>query len=501
MNRLFDHTAFAVGLLAIAWVGAGYLPGHPLALALVLCIGAFYVLGALDLHRHRQATASLQRAVGAAATTPPGLDAWLAALHPSLRQAVRLRVEGERVALPGPALAPYLAGLLVLLGMLGTFLGMVVTLQGTGLALERASDVEAIRASLAAPVQGLGLAFGTSVAGVAASAMLGLMAALARGQRQRCGQQLDARIGTTLRVFSRGHQRDTALRLLQAQADAVPVLVAQLQVLAAQMDRQAQAQHASLLESQQRFQEGAAQAYAGLAASVGTSLKASLVESTRVAAAALQPAVLATLQGLAHEAAAVQAGLAQHAQQAVAGTVAAVEQRAALLLQGVADAHAAQAAASATREAELITEMRAALSASLSHDTALQGERRQQAVQLSSALAALDAAATRFAGTVDAQAEALQGTAAEVSAGAAELASLGDGFAAAVQLFSRASEQTTAQLQRIEAALAQSMARSDEQLAYYVAQAREIVDLTLGAQKQMVDDLQRLAPNPAAHAA
>jgi hypothetical protein len=35
-----------------------------------------------------------------------------------------------------------------------------------------------------------------------------------------------------------------------------------------------------------------------------------------------------------------------------------------------------------------------------------------------------------------------------------------------------------AQLQRIESALGHSMARSDEQLAYYVAQAREIIDLT-----------------------
>ena len=49
-----------------------------------------------------------------------------------------------------------------------------------------------------------------------------------------------------------------------------------------------------------------------------------------------------------------------------------------------------------------------------------------------------------------------------------------------------------AQLQRIESALGHSMARSDEQLAYYVAQAREIVDLTLGSQKQIVEDLQQL---------
>ena len=49
------------------------------------------------------------------------------------------------------------------------------------------------------------------------------------------------------------------------------------------------------------------------------------------------------------------------------------------------------------------------------------------------------------------------------------------------------------QLQRVEVALGQSLTRSDEQLAYYVAQAREIIDLSLLSQKQVVDDLQRLA--------
>ena len=36
MNRILYPTIFAVGLLAIAWVGAGYIPGNPLALSLVL---------------------------------------------------------------------------------------------------------------------------------------------------------------------------------------------------------------------------------------------------------------------------------------------------------------------------------------------------------------------------------------------------------------------------------------------------------------------------------
>jgi hypothetical protein len=35
------------------------------------------------------------------------------------------------------------------------------------------------------------------------------------------------------------------------------------------------------------------------------------------------------------------------------------------------------------------------------------------------------------------------------------------------------------------------MTRSDEQLAYYVAQAREIVDLSIGSQKDVLEALQR----------
>jgi hypothetical protein len=36
------------------------------------------------------------------------------------------------------------------------------------------------------------------------------------------------------------------------------------------------------------------------------------------------------------------------------------------------------------------------------------------------------------------------------------------------------------------------MSRSDEQLAYYVAQAREVIDLSISAQQGIVEDLRRL---------
>jgi hypothetical protein len=60
-----------------------------------------------------------------------------------------------------------------------------------------------------------------------------------------------------------------------------------------------------------------------------------------------------------------------------------------------------------------------------------------------------------------------------------------------VHAFSQTNEQLMAQLQRIEQALGKSMTRSDEQLAYYVAQAREIIDLSIGSQKDVLDALQR----------
>lgn len=72
-----------------------------------------------------------------------------------------------------------------MLGMLGTFLGMVITFKGAMFALETSSSLESIRSALAAPIQGLGLSFGTSIAGVAASAILGLLSAMSRRERLR----------------------------------------------------------------------------------------------------------------------------------------------------------------------------------------------------------------------------------------------------------------------------------------------------------------------------
>jgi len=668
MTPRLGGAAFAAGAAVLAWVGVGYATTSPLALAVTVLIAGVYLLGGLELRRHHQATTGLQQALTSLPDDLPQLDGWLQQLHPSLQQPVRLRIEGARVGLPGPAMAPYLVGLLVLLGMLGTFLGMVVTLKGAATALQTSTDLPTIRAALTAPVQGLGLAFGTSVAGVAASAMLGLVSALCRRARLQAAQQLDGRIATTLRRFSHAaRQEQQAEQLLQAlqalqqqQAATLPALLDPWQAALAQLGQHSQTLGAQLLAGQEAFHRQAQASHSALAASVAQSLQRSLADGARLAGDTLAPVVQATMDGISREAGALQAqvagtvqqqldGLAQRFDAAVgqvAGTwqaaladqqrhsqalaadlhsrharwAEAVDAQSAALLAGIdqrqqqqLDALAArdaerlaalaqpldamatrlgtafeqagaqalaqqaqichtleataerlhaqaaqqaqhtvaevarllQAAGEAPRAAaEAMAQLRQQLSDSLARDNALLDERsrtlatltslldaarhaatdqraaidslvaqagtllqqagERQAAQASATAGQLAAAADQVAtsaGQVVASAGQVAGAASQVAAGALEVASLGEAFGAAVAQFSDSNQALLGQLQRIESALGQTLSRSDEQLAYYVAQAREIIDLSLLSQKQIVDDLQRVAARSTAEPA
>jgi hypothetical protein len=688
---LINFVVFLAGLAAVCWIGVGYLGSNPLALAVTLLIGACYVAGAFELRRYSEATATLERAVAGLAGPPSSLGAWLDALHPTLRNPVRLRVEGERVALPGPVLTPYLVGLLVLLGMLGTLLGMVATLRGTGLALESATDLDAIRASLAAPVKGLGFAFGTSIVGVATSAMLGLLSALCRRERIHAAQLLDVKSATTLRIYSQAHQREETFKLLQRQAQMMPTLVERLQTMMATIEQQSHALSERQAASQDAFHGKTEAAYMRLAASVERSLKESVAQSARTAGAALQPVMEATLAGLAQESAALQGTVAQavqrqldgltagfaastttvadiwnkaqadhqrasealagdlrssldrftetfeqrsaglldgvsarldatagrvsqawtealarqqsvgeklaaHNEQALAAAAATFEQHSAKLLHTVGEsqvslqtewvsrdeqrlaawtealgsiaatlseeweqagtrtasrhqeicdslaqtardisaqtqAHASdtiaeisrlvQAASEAPKAAaEVVAELRQKLSDSMVRDTAMLEERSRLLATLETLLDAVNHASTeqrsavdalvatsagllervgtQFADKVEQETGKLGAVAAQVTGSAVEVASLGDAFGVSVQAFGESNEKLVAHLQRIEAALDKSAARSDEQLAYYVAQAREVIDLSMMSQKQIVEELQQLAGERAA---
>ena len=614
MPRTLLHlVVFLAGLVAVCWIGAGYLGSNLPAATITAVIGACYLAGALELHRYRQATATLAGAVAETDAAAAGLGDWLARLHPSLRNAVRLRVEGERVALPAPTLTPYLVGLLVLLGMLGTLLGMMATLRGTGLALESTTDLDAIRSSLGAPVRGLAFAFGTSIAGVASSAMLGLLAALCRRERLQVVQQLDVRIATTLRPHSQAWQREEAFRLLQQQAGLLPALVERLDAMTAALGQQNRTAAEQLSARQDDFHARTEAAYARLAASVEQSLKAGVAASARAVGEALQPAMEATMAGLARETASMQAtvatavqrhldGLAagmetanaaaaahwagavaeqqrtndalvenlrgslaqfgdhfeQHSTRWLTNAAASLEEHADALAGTMQQSHAGLQEALESRDqqrlerwteafgamtaqareqsrdtiteisrlvdaaseapkaaAEVVAELRQKLSDSMVRDTAMLEERTRLLGTLETLLDAVNHASTeqrsavdalvgtsaellervgtRFTDHIEAETGKLGTAAAQVTSGAAEVAGLGEAFSAAVRQFGESATALGGQLQQIEAALEQSRVRSDEQLAYYVAQAREIVDLSTLSQKQIIGELQQLA--------
>ena len=620
LNRLFFAVAFALGLLSIAWVGAGFVGSSGFALAMTALIGGVYLLGAQEIRRYRQTTASLAEALTQVPQPLATLGDWLVRVPASLQNAVRQRIEGERGALPGLALTPYLIGLLVMLGMLGTFLGMVVTFKGVVFTLEGSADLQAIRSALATPIRGLGLAFGTSVVGVATSAMLGLMSALSRRERMDVARQLEALTATVFRPFSLAHQRQATFDALQQQAGALPAVVNQLQALMEQIERRSQQLDEQLLTRQTQFHREASEAYSGLANSVERSLNDSLSASARVAGESLKPVVENAMSAISQEStrmhervnAAVQAQMTglitsvqdtvsrshaeqtaadqlQHTawtqalhtmastlqgewrqlgaqtlaqQQAVAQTL---EQTATLWRQELASLRSEEAArgeasvqrigalqsslneqvsthlatlgtaleapmarlldsaAEAPRAAaEVISQLRQDMSQLTERDnTALQeraalmhnidallqtvqqatGEQRAAIESLvTSAGAVLDQVGRQFADTVGAQAVRAEDVAAQVNGSAIELASLGEAFGHGVQLFATTNEKLIESLQRIEGAVTQSIARSDEQLAYYVAQAREVIDLSISSQQGIVEDLRRLHGQAAAPA-
>ena len=670
MNRHFFTLIFALGAMAVIWVGAGFVGSNALAFTMTVIIGAVYAFGALELRRFRQANATLSTALTAIPMPLLNLADWLASVPASLQSSVRMRIEGERIGLPGPALTPYLVGLLVMLGMLGTFLGMVVTLNGAVFALEGTSDLQSIRSAFAAPIKGLGLAFGTSVAGVAASAMLGLMSALSRHQRMLTAQQLDTKIATVLRGFSLTHQRQETFKALQLQSQALPEVVNQLQAMMGQMERMSQQLNERMLTHQDRFHSEVKSVYTDLASSVDKSLRDSLTQNAQVAGESLKPVVEAAMSGIAQEAKLMHERMVETTQQQLDGlsdrlgasaaqvtatwtaaltTVQAdqasndrqrldawrgsLEAMAAALnrewtqagtqtlsqqqqichtLRQTAQAMTEQAQTSASQTlgemtrlmagseelirariasealwskqhgehmaelagllrtelgalrdeetlrghaavdrlgelqtalthhlttlgtaleapitrliatasdapraaAEVIGQLRHEISNSVARDNELLEERsrimttlnglleainhasvEQRAVidtLVATSALALDQAGSEFSGKLGFEAAKLADIAAHVTSSAVEVSSLSESFSFAVRSFSDANEKLIANLQRIEGAMDKSMARSDDQLAYYVAQAREIIDLSLMSQKEIFEELRQL---------
>ena len=666
MSKRFFAAAFGIGLAALAWVGFGFMGTSWLALAMTAAIAGVYLLGAWELRQFRAATAALSAALADIPQPLTDLLAWLERVPAALRPAVRLRLGGERAALPGPALTPYLVGLLVMLGMLGTFLGMVVTFKGAVFALEGSTDLQAIRSALAAPIKGLGLSFGTSVAGVAASAMLGLMAALSRRERLEVARQLEGRIATVLQPFSMAHQREATFQAIQSQARALPDLVGHMAKMMERIEQRSRQLDEQLSARQAQFHDEVRLAYTALADRVGSSLQESLTEGARAAGDSIRPVVAAAMTQLTQDAQRMQERLGEVAQaqvdalsaqfgasartvsgqwtaaleaqargeqqrqqawtqalQAMAGELQAQWRRAAdeaiaqqqavcRTLEQSAGAIAERAGAQALRTLDEATRLLAqseelvrartegearwleqhgermeqlvalwrtelgalreqegergraavdrldALQAAVAQHLATLGAALEapitrllhtasevpqaaagviaqlreemsriagrdnlalqertvllerlgallQALQQSSGeqRAAIDAmvasassvlqqAGAQWAQALEMQAGKAADTSAHLAASALEVGSLAEGFAQGVQSFQAGNDKLTETLQRVEASLQRSTARSDEQLAYYVAQAREVIDLSIASQQGLVDNLRQL---------
>ncbi|MBE9540187.1 MAG: hypothetical protein IMF06_13970 [Proteobacteria bacterium] len=645
MNRLFFTGAFLLGATAVIWMASTFVGTNALALAVTLVIGCVYAIGFMELVQFRRGTFTLGHALAAIPENIEAdnsrLDLWLRTLHPSLRNAVRMRIEGERVGLPAPVITPYLVGLLVMLGLLGTFVGMVDTLSGAVIALEATTELQAIRAGLAAPINGLSVAFGTSVAGVAASAMLGLISTLSRRDRMLETRVLDDKIATIFRTFSLGYNRQETYKALQVQAQALPAVAQKLNAIADQLGHMGDTLSEKLIASQEQFHQTTKAIYNELAASVETSLKESLAESGRLAGESIKPVVAQAMAGIAGEAQATHQAMTNTAQEQLQSLSVSFNSSSEALISswakrqeesdkaklslwvdslGLAQAQAStqlvdtsklfteelkkstelqqaslhcatqnfesisdavtgqwltagkqmetltstlkngiselreeesrrseeaverlgsleatvalhlatlgkeleepmarliQTASETPRAAaEVIGRLRDEISNNIERDNSLLEERQrimEQLTTLSSSLEQtslgqrealelmvnssadlLEKIGSQFSEKVGSEVSQMSGIAQHFAGSATEMASLGESFTLAVDLFSESNGQLIDKLSLIEASLDKSSTRSDEQMGYYVAQARQIIDQSMLSQREMFEELRQL---------
>jgi len=101
----------------------------------------------------------------------------------------------------------------------------------------------------------------------------------------------------------------------------------------------------------------------------------------------------------------------------------------------------------------------------------------------------------------DSAATVLERAGTQFSGSAIELSSLGEAFHSGIGLFAQANDKMIASLNSIEESMDKSAVRSDEQLSYYVAQAREIIDHSMMSQKEIFEELRRISHQDDLHSA
>lgn len=214
-SRIYALIFTAVGSLAVLAALVYYAPIDRVAAGLVFAMGLGLFVGAreqwLRLARLEQQIAKLRLAPSSeSGTGDEELDAW-----------VEARANGATASLPSASYAPFLVGLFVMLGLLGTFLGLFDTLRGARMALTAAADPQAMRDGLTAPMLGLTRSFGCSATGVTTSVCLGLVGMIVRGRESELTRLLQRVVARRLQGRNPSARVESLLESLAAKFDGV----------------------------------------------------------------------------------------------------------------------------------------------------------------------------------------------------------------------------------------------------------------------------------------
>ncbi len=93
----------------------------------------------------------------------------------------------------------------------------------------------------------------------------------------------------------------------------------------------------------------------------------------------------------------------------------------------------------------------------------------------------------RFNTLIEEQSQQLGKLGDDITGSSQEVGALSEAFHQAVELFSTSNQSLQESLANIQKAMDNASSRHDEQLAYYVAQAREVIDLSVSSQKDVID--------------
>jgi hypothetical protein len=435
------------------------------------------------------------------------------------------------------------------------------------------------------------MAFGTSVAGVAASAMLGLIATLSRRERLAAGRELDRHRDSVFRDHSLSFQRMQAYSALQLQASALPEVMENLTSLTQQLSEVgtnlaawSERSGEQLLAQQRDFESSVRSDFQVFTANLASALEDSLANTGQKTAETIQPFVgelvsqaidqfaaeaesrrleigeqysalntaqsealearrqaeaewqaslgegLETMSRRLNESTAAIETVSQQSLQVGKDLLGAFEESAervrsrdqsmneerAELLQH--QASLLKKLSSQTEEQRIALEdMAQGLAASIEQQsrntseglTQLIANSTEQLAGVSSELGQLmtstlehteerlDNLVAHNSDTLDRLSEKLGGqlgaSGQQLASSAEALVALSSGFGESVAAFRAANETLAATLTTIVEALATAGERSDEQMGYYVDQAREIIDHNLVTQQTILDRLESAA--------